>query len=182
MWSFIRARFRKWLLEEKWLDDYIKLGMKVGEGCSIQPGVIFDYSHCWLIEIGHRVTIAPEAYILAHDASSKFAVGHTKIGRVILDNDVFIGARAIIMPGVTVGKGAIVAAGSIVTKSVSPGSIVAGNPATQISNTKDYTEKLLLQMLDSPTFDYSYLLTQNLSAEKKEEMITKLTEKSGFIV
>ena len=43
--SYIRARLRKWFLEEIWLEDYIKKGMKIGKNCSIQPGVVFDYSH-----------------------------------------------------------------------------------------------------------------------------------------
>ena len=38
-----------------------KNGDEIGENCSIQPGVIFDYSHCWLIKIGNNVTIAPQA-------------------------------------------------------------------------------------------------------------------------
>ena len=49
--NFLRARFRKWLNEEYWMEDYLKMGMKVGKECDIHPGLIVDYSHCWLIEI-----------------------------------------------------------------------------------------------------------------------------------
>lgn len=48
---------------------------------------------------------------------------------VVIEDDVWIGARAILLPGVTIGEGTIVGAGSVVTKSVLPYSIVAGNPA-----------------------------------------------------
>ena len=59
----------------------------------------------------------------------KHLVNYTKIGSITIEDNVFIGARALIMPRVTIGKNSIVAAGSIVTKSIPKGSIVAGNPA-----------------------------------------------------
>jgi maltose O-acetyltransferase len=96
MIHFARARIRKALLEEIWLEDYIKMGMQVGKNCSIQPGVVIDYSHCWLIKIGDNVTIAPQAYLLAHDASTKRINNYTKIGSVTIEDNVFIGAGAII--------------------------------------------------------------------------------------
>lgn len=130
--NFLRARIRKILLEEIWLDDYLKRGMKSGKNSSIQPGVILDYSHCNLITIGNNVTIAPQAYLLAHDASTKRDLGYTKIGRIDIKDNVFAGARALIMPGVTVGENSIVTAGAVVTKNVKPNTVVAGNPAKEI--------------------------------------------------
>ena len=130
--NILRARIRKILLEEIWLDDYLKRGMKIGKNSSIQPGVILDYSHCNLITIGNNVTIAPQAYLLAHDASTKRDLGYTKIGRIDIKVNVFVGARALIMPGVTVGENSIVAAGAVVTKNVKANTVVAGNPAKEI--------------------------------------------------
>lgn len=98
--NYLKSRMRKFLFEEIWFEDYIKLGMKIGNNCSIQPGVVFDYSHCWLISIGNNVTIAPEAYLLAHDASTKRLNRYTKIGSVQIKDNVFIGASAVIMPGI----------------------------------------------------------------------------------
>ncbi|WP_214628651.1 acyltransferase [Paenibacillus agaridevorans] len=180
---FVRARWRKWLLEELWMEDYIRAGMKVGEGCSIQPGVVFDYSHCWLIRIGNHVTIAPEAYLLAHDASSKPAVGSTRIGTVIIEDYAFIGARAIIMPGVSVGREAIVAAGSVVTKSVQARTIVAGNPAKPIGSVEEYAGKLGLLTETAIFYDVSYTLGGRITAGKKEEMFRVLAEgtNAGFV-
>ncbi|MEH6949739.1 acyltransferase, partial [Bacillus sp. JJ634] len=140
--NYVKTRLRKYILEEIWLEDYIKLGMIIGENCSIQPGVVFDYSHCWLIKIGDNVTIAPEAYILAHDASTKSISDFTKIGNVTIKDNVFIGARALIMPGVTIGENSIIAAGSVVTKSIPEGSIVASNPAKVISSIDKYKIKI----------------------------------------
>ena len=82
-----------------------------------------------LIEIGHGCTIGRDVIIRSYD-------GHEVIGSdnkialpIHIGNHVWIGQRAIILKGVTIGDGAIVAAGAIVTKDVPAHSIVAGNPA-----------------------------------------------------
>ena len=59
--------------------------------------------------------------------------GYT-LKKVNIGNNVWIAANAIILPGVTIGQGAVVAAGSVVTKDVKPNTIVGGNPATFIKN------------------------------------------------
>ena len=66
-------------------------------------------------------------------------------GDLVLENDVWIGRESIIMPGVQIGDGAIVAAYSVVAKDVSPYSVVGGNPARQIKKRFDdaLTELLL---------------------------------------
>ena len=62
-------------------------------------------------------------------------------GKVVIEDWAYIGAYAQIMPGVTIGEGAIVAAGSIVTKSVAPHTVVGGNPAKFICTTEEYFER-----------------------------------------
>ena len=180
--AFLKSRFRKWLFEEVWLEDYVKRGMKIGSGCSIQPGVIFDYSHCNLISIGNNVTLAPYVYILAHDASTKRKLGYTKVASVIIEEDVFIGACSMIMPGVTVGKNCIVGACSVVTKSVPPNSVIAGNPAKIISSFDSSMLKNLELMKATHLFDESYTFKNGDIPQKyKEEMFNKLKDKLGFI-
>ncbi|MCQ6275295.1 acyltransferase [Bacillus sp. V3B] len=179
--DFLRARFRKIILEEIWLEDYIKMGMKIGENCSIQPGVIFDYSHCWLIKIGNNVTIAPQAYLLAHDASTKKLIDYTKIGSISIEDNVFIGARALIMPRVTIGENSIVAAGSIVTKSIPEGSVVAGNPAKVIFAVEEFIEKNKQLKDITKIYDSNYTLRGNISYFLKNEMHEELINKVGFV-
>ena len=58
----------------------IKRGLIVGSNVFINFGCIIDESFCWLISIGNNVTLAPNVHILAHDASTKKALGFTKIG------------------------------------------------------------------------------------------------------
>ena len=84
------------------------------------------------IRTGDDVSIGPEATILTlgHDPQSpQFA---DRGGDVIIGNRVWIAYRAIILPGVTIGDGAVVGAGAVVTKNVEPFAIVAGNPARKI--------------------------------------------------
>ena len=78
------------------------------------------------VHVGPRSYLAFESRILCHDRTRGLYL-HTRIGA-----DCFIGGRSMIMPGITIGDGCIVGAGSVVTKDVPPRSIVAGNPAKVI--------------------------------------------------
>ena len=180
--NFLRARIRKILLEEIWLDDYLKRGMKIGKNSSIQPGVILDYSHCNLITIGNNVTIAPQAYLLAHDASTKRDLGYTKIGRIDIKDNVFVGARALIMPGVTVGENSIVAAGAVVTKNVKPNTVVAGNTAKEIILKEDYINKNKELLENSPKFSRDYAHDSGkFTEEMRIDMKEKLKDTKGYM-
>jgi maltose O-acetyltransferase len=108
-------------------------GRKVhfGERNVINFGCLLD-GRKFQIRTGSDVTIGPEASILTlgHDPQSpEFS---DRGGDVIIGNRVWIGYRALILPGVTIGDGAVVGAGSVVTKNVEPYTIVAGNPARKI--------------------------------------------------
>jgi len=89
------------------------------------------------IEIGKNVSISPEVYIISAthivDDPEYKVVGK----KVIIDDHVWIAAKAIILPGVHLGKGCVVGAGSVVTKDVAPYEIVAGNPARFIRKRND---------------------------------------------
>lgn len=88
------------------------------------------------VEIGSDTDIAPRVYIGTgtHEKGSKGkAAGHGVHRDVIIGDGAWIGACALILPGVSVGAGCAVGAGAVVTRSVAPGMKVAGNPARQIS-------------------------------------------------
>ena len=119
----------------------VKKGLTLGDNVFINWGGCIDESFCWLITIGNNVTLAPNVHILAHDASTKKALGYTKIGKVIIGNNVFIGASSIVLPGVTVGDNVIIGAGSIVTRDIPSDCVVAGNPARIICSYSDYLKK-----------------------------------------
>ena len=86
------------------------------------------------IQIGEDVAIARDVIIRDTDAHKIDDGKHEERKEVVIGNHVWIGTRAIIMKGVHIGDGAVIAAGAIVTKDVPPNSIVAGIPAKVIKN------------------------------------------------
>jgi maltose O-acetyltransferase len=84
------------------------------------------------LSIGQNVSISAETCILTadHDPHDPAFTGRNR--PVVIADYVFVGTRALILPGITIGRGAVVGAGAVVTKSVPPLAIVAGSPARQI--------------------------------------------------
>ena len=74
--------------------------------------------------MGNNVTLASGCRLLTHDGSTKKIVGYSKVGRIDIGNDVFIGAASIVLPNVRIGNKVIVGAGSIVTKDIPDNSTV----------------------------------------------------------
>jgi acetyltransferase-like isoleucine patch superfamily enzyme len=109
--------------------------VSIGNDCGINEGV-FILGHCG-VSIGNNVVISAGAMLLDSGLDLKgYALAerppHTE-GPIVIEDGVWIGARAIILPGVTIGKKSVVGAGSVVTKSVPAFSVVAGNPAKPIA-------------------------------------------------
>jgi acetyltransferase-like isoleucine patch superfamily enzyme len=105
--------------------------VELGSRNVINFGCLFD-GRKYGIRTGSDVSIGPEATILTlgHDPQSPdFA---DRGSAVVIGDRVWIGYRAMVLPGVTIGNGAVVAAGAVVTKDVEAGAIVAGNPAKKI--------------------------------------------------
>jgi maltose O-acetyltransferase len=111
-------------------------GATIGERVFLGNRTYVDEGFAWLIEIEDDVTVAPNAMVLAHDAGPKQALGVTRVGPVRIRRGAYIGAGAIVLPGVTIGEQAIVGAGSVVTRDVAPRTVVAGVPA-QLLDTAD---------------------------------------------
>ena len=119
-----------------------KLGVKIGEHCFINtkrwP------SEPYLIFIGNHVQITRDVSIFTHGGGNAIRKNHPDFdmfGKVVIEDWAYIGAHSIILPGVTIGEGALVAAGSVVTKSVPPYTVVGGNPARVICTTEQYLQK-----------------------------------------
>jgi serine acetyltransferase len=86
------------------------------------------------LEIGNNVSISANVCILTadHDPQSATFAGRTRPVRI--DDYVFVGTRAMILPGVTIARGAVVGAGAVVTKDVGERMVVAGCPAKEIGS------------------------------------------------
>lgn len=164
------------------LKGLVKRGLKVGSNCHILPGVKIDSSHCWHIEIGDNVTIAPGVRILAHDASTKMHLGYTRIGQVKIGDNVFIGDRSIILPNVSIGDNTIIGAGSLVNKDIPSNVVAAGNPIQVIATLDDFVAKHREQMERFPCFDASYTLRQGVTPKMKDEMKRRMGEGQGYVL
>ena len=163
------------------VDSYKKMGVVIGSNCKFQFDVVIDYSHYWLIEIGNDVTLAPRVHILAHDASTFNHVGYTKIGKVRIEDNVFIGANSIILPGVSIGENSIIGAGSVVTKDVPANSIAAGNPTKILGSLSDFLLKTNKELEEYPRFEEEFTQRSGINDLMKEEMLNAMKNKYGFV-
>lgn len=120
------------------------IGVTIGENCLIATR---NWStEPYLITIGNNVQITRGVSIYTHGGGHAIRAFHPDFdvfGKVVIGDWVYIGACSHIMPGVTIGEGALIATGSIVTKSVAPHTVVGGNPARFICTTEEYYQKNL---------------------------------------
>jgi|GraSoiStandDraft_51_1057287.scaffolds.fasta_scaffold228102_2 acetyltransferase-like isoleucine patch superfamily enzyme len=99
-------------------------GVQIGKDVWIGPEALIETAYPHMVTIGDRVLIGVRTTILAH---------FREVMGVRIKDDVYIGACAVILPGVTIGEGAVVSAGSVVTTSVPPMTLVQGNPAKRVA-------------------------------------------------
>ena len=113
-------------------------GLKIGQGSSIGPKVLLDARMG--LEIGPCTTIAYEAIIWTCHHDFNDDQFKTIGGKVTIGDHAWICSRAILLPGVRIGKGAVVASGAVVTRDVPPFAVVGGIPAKEIGHRdeKDY--------------------------------------------
>jgi maltose O-acetyltransferase len=118
------------ILMEAWFDA--KRNFKMGQNSVINQKCRLDNRGS--ITIGDSVSISAEVCILTADHDPQSHDFSARILPVSIEDYVFVGTRAMILPGVTLGKGAVVGAGAVVTKNVAPFTIVAGVPAKPIGS------------------------------------------------
>lgn len=159
-----------------------KDGLSVGQNFHILDDVVIDRHHCWHINIGDDVTLAPRVHILAHDASTKCLLGYTRIAKVNIGNRVFVGASSIILPGVTIGSDVVIGAGSVITSDVPDGVVVAGNPAKVICLTEAFIEKRKQELKTSPVFGCEYTFEHGVSKGMRNEMNEEISKGVGYII
>jgi len=152
---------------EKWAR---KQGVKIGEGCEIACREFS--SEPYLIEIGNYVRIARGTTFYTHGGIIPLRKLHNdpeldQFGKIKIGDYSSIGANCMIMPGVTIGRCCIVGGGTVVTKSVPDGCMVAGNPAKFIGYTEDYYRKVKEKYNTK---------TGKLNAEEKKKVLISLPE------
>lgn len=162
-------------------EKLMSMGMQVGSNFKRLHGVILDPSHCWLIQIGDNVTMAPRVHILCHDASTKQFLKYTKIGRVTIGDNVFIGAETVVLPGVTIGSNVIIGANSTVTHDIPANSVAAGSPARVICTLEEYLAKEEKRMESALRYGEEFTLRKDVSMEKRMQQKRELEGKIGYI-
>ncbi|MEB3328595.1 MAG: acyltransferase [Candidatus Sericytochromatia bacterium] len=105
-------------------------GVAVGPGTTLDQGALLDGRGG--LAIGRAVATGPDVMLLTadHDPQSPHFAGRT--APITIGDHAWLGARAMVLPGVTIGEGAVVAAGAVVTRDVAPYTIVGGVPARPI--------------------------------------------------
>lgn len=110
-------------------------GVKIGTGVFIGTDALIETSRPWLVSIGNDVAIGIRTTIIAHFRGGIKAdqKADERELSVRIEDDAFLGPGVIVLPNVTIGRGAVVTAGSVVTRSVPPMTMVQGNPAKAIA-------------------------------------------------
>jgi len=174
--NYIRSRTK-----QLYIKALTKRGLCLGKNVVFADTFFLDPSHCFLISIGDNCTICPNVRFIAHDASTKKLLGYTKIGRIQIKENCFIGDSSIILPGVTIGPNSIVGAGSVVTRDVPPHTVACGNPAKTVSSLNEYIEKISSLSANKRIFGKDYFIDK-LDAHKRQEIIQSIGDAIGFIV
>lgn len=131
------ARYCPVLPMKNWIYRNI-LGMKVGKHTAFGLMVMVDVFYPEKITVGENSVIGYNTTILAHE----YLIHEYRLGEVIIGENVLIGANTTILPGVTIGDGAVVAAGAVVHKDVAPGAFVGGNPLRELTRITPEVESI----------------------------------------
>jgi len=133
-------------------------GLVLGKNVTIQPSVSIDEGYPYLIRIGNNCSLSNEVRLLVHDATTfKFTDGYTRLSKIEIKDNCFIGERVVILPGVTIGPHVLVAAGSVVYRDIPPNSCAAGVPARVYAKFDDFLYRHKKQIEGGRVLAYSKL-------------------------
>lgn len=103
---------------------YRSMGIKIGKNVQIMPDTKMEIFFPENITIGNNVVIGQDCFIAGHE----FNVSEFRYGPIVIEDDVLIGARCFILPGITIGKGSLVSANTTIYKDVPAGVVAFGSP------------------------------------------------------
>lgn len=149
-------------------------GVDVGDGTRFKGIKLGAFStEPYLIKIGKNCLITAEVQFLTHDGS----IYHLKekypmvdyIDKIVVGDNVFIGLRAIILPGVNIGSNVVIGAGSVVTRDIPSNTMAAGVPAKVICTLEEYLNKKETSIIHTGGLNYQ---------EKKKILTSKFINKN----
>jgi len=174
-------RFLQEYKRQRYIDGLVSKGLVLGREVQIIADFFFDPCHCFLISIGDNTTICPNVRLIAHDASAQRKLGYTKIGRVVIGKNCFLGDSVIVLPDVKIGDDSIIGAGAIVTKDIPEGSVAFGQPARVVANTREYLLNVKKSCSVVGVFGEEYLI-DNITEKRRCEMIQSVKNGIRYIV
>jgi maltose O-acetyltransferase len=178
--SRMMSRLRERRLYRRWA--HLKaLGMHIGRDVNLPASTWIDTSHCFLISIGDRCGFGEGCMILAHDAQMDEYLDAARLGRVVLHESCHIGARTTILAGVEIGPRTVVGANSLVSKSLPPDSVCAGNPAKVLCSLSEYLEKHRAGMANLPNFPILQYDIRHLNSERRAELLKALSKGNAYM-
>jgi hypothetical protein len=159
-----------WIVTLRYWSDPVafhrRRGVTIGERVEVIGGGPHTFgSEPYLVTIGDDVTISHDVDFITHDGGLRVVrdrwPGACLYAPISVGQRVFIGAHAVLMPGVTVGDGAVIGVMSVVTKDVPPGTVVAGVPARPVRSVEEYAAATRDRWID----------TTGMSASQKEKLL-----------
>ncbi|OQY20911.1 MAG: hypothetical protein B6I34_08040 [Anaerolineaceae bacterium 4572_32.1] len=175
-WVFFKAYYIRCRADKI---KYLRfLGARIGKSCNIYTAPHNFGTEPWLVEIGNNVTLGQGVLLITHDGTSRLFRDNmpgmnpfgNRFGTIVIRDNCFIGNNAILLPGIEIGPDSAVGAGSVVTRTVPPRTIVAGNPARPIKTLDEYIESYTQRMIPLEARDREVLrqeLTIKLWGEKR---------------
>jgi maltose O-acetyltransferase len=166
------------------LERLVALGLQLGDGAFVAEDAYLDPGHPWLISIGEAATLGPGVVVMAHDASMRRQTGHTLIAPVRIGVRAFIGARAIVLPGTTIGDESVVGAGAVVRGQFPPKAVITGNPGRVVADVDSFVQRHRDALANAPAWPHEgWVIGSGITEDRKRTQREALaTATVGYLV
>jgi maltose O-acetyltransferase len=179
MWNSLRTALREYRDRRRWR-HLRKQGMRIGRGVNLPRSTWIDPSHAHLISNGDHCVFGADCALLAHDALANEFVDATRVAPIVIHESCHIGMRTIVLPGVEIGPRCIVGAGSVVSRSLPPDCVAAGQPARPICTLQEYLGRLRERMAAAPGVDVR-AYQAGAAGPDPAELLGRLTLQGAYI-